>query len=88
MTDQEYAVVIYRNVFRVKDDRGYDYMQEIMEALNTLPEREQTVLEKYYRQGKTLEQVGKDIGLATSSVCSIVKRAIMKLKFRLSKVWN
>ena len=88
MTDQEYAVVIYRNVFRVKDERGYIYTKEIMKALDTLPEREQIVLEKYYRQGKTLKQVGKDIGLATSSVCSIVKRAIMKLKFRLSRVWN
>ena len=73
-------------LFRVKDDRGYAYTQEVMKALDTLSEREQTMLEKYYRQGKTLKQVGKDIGLATSSVWSIVKRAILKLKLRLSRV--
>ena len=82
MTDQEYAAIIYRKIFLVTDDNDAP-TQGIMKAISTLGPREQFVLEKYYRHGKTLEQVGKEIGLSRSWVGQIVNKAILKLRHPL-----
>ena len=80
MTEREYATLIYCHVFNVKDDSGDAYIQGIMKALDTLIQRERIALEKYYRHEKTLEQVGKEIGLTGVSAGRIVKKAIRKLR--------
>ena len=80
MTDKEYAAVIYRHVFNVEDDGGDAHTRGIMRAIDTLFEREQLVLNEYYRHGKTLRQVGEEIGLTGASVGRIVKKAIRKLR--------
>ena len=80
MTDREYAAHIYCRVFNVKDDGGDAYIKGILKAIDTLAQREQMVLDKYYRQGQTLEQIGKDIGITGASVRNIVKKAIRKLR--------
>ena len=80
MTDQEYAICIYCRVFRVKDDGGDACIDGIMMMLDTLEQREQAVLNDYYRHGKTLEQIGAEIGLTKVSAGRICKKAILKLR--------
>ncbi|MCL2547119.1 MAG: hypothetical protein FWE06_08020 [Oscillospiraceae bacterium] len=80
MTDREYTALIYCRVFHVENDNGDAYTDGIMKMLDTLHQREQTVLHHYYRYGKTLEQVGNEIGLARASVGAIRKKAIIKLR--------
>ena len=48
MTDKEYAALIYRDVFGVKDSRHDAYTPGILNAVSTLELREQLALESLY----------------------------------------
>lgn len=81
ITDAEYAACIYCHVFLVDTDGGDAYTRGILDAINTLNQREQMALECYYRHGKTFKQTGNDIGgLSQTRAREIVQRALRKLR--------
>jgi len=80
MTDREYAALIYRRVFNVKDDGGDAYTPGILKVLETLRLREQTVLENRLRRGMTMKQAGEKFSLSESSARYIFKKALRKLR--------
>jgi RNA polymerase sigma factor for flagellar operon FliA len=74
--------------FQIKDDRGpsVDESLEILqarklvaEAVAKLPEQEKTLLQLYYYQEMSLEDVGKRLGLSKSWTSRLHTRAIEKL---------
>lgn len=74
--------------FQIKDDRGpsVDESLEILqarklvaEAVGKLPEQEKTLLQLYYYQEMSLEDVGKRLGLSKSWTSRLHARAIEKL---------
>jgi len=79
MTEQEYAALIYRLVFHA-DGNGDICTAGVIKALDTLLPRERLLLENYYRCGKTMKQIGKEIGLSGESVGRIIKKAHRKLR--------
>ena len=62
MTDREYAALMYCHIFFADDDNGDAYAPGILKELDSLSQREQIVLDSYFRCGKTLEQTGSVIG--------------------------
>ena len=81
MTDNEYAVIIYCEVYRVKTDDGDAYIHGILDAINTLDEREQAALEGYYRYGNSFEQIGKSLGgIKREAARHVVYKAMQKLR--------
>jgi len=80
MTDNDYAALIYRQVFHVESDGGDAYTRGILDAISTLDEREQITLEYYYRNGKPFGEIGKDIGVSGQTSRRIVFKALLKLR--------
>ncbi|MCL2409386.1 MAG: hypothetical protein FWC96_07210 [Oscillospiraceae bacterium] len=81
MTDNEYAVRIYCQVFNKPTDNRDAYVRGVLDAVSTLEPREQIALECYYRQGNSLEQVGQDIGgVGKYAADNVVKKAMRKLR--------
>jgi RNA polymerase primary sigma factor len=68
------------------DERAYDHaLSEDMEkALNTLSEREQTILSLYFglngEDPLTLEEIGKELGLTRERIRQIKEKAIQRLR--------
>ena len=79
MTDNKYAALIYYQGFGVKDDSDV-YVKGILDAIGTLPPQERSVLETYYRHGKSCRQIGEDFGIPGQSVGKIVQKALRKLR--------
>jgi RNA polymerase sigma factor for flagellar operon FliA len=52
-------------------------------AIQTLPERERSMMELYYYGGKNLEEAGATIGLSKSWACRLHARAIQLLRIAL-----
>lgn len=52
----------------------------VQEALTTLSDREKTVLEDRYREGQTLETVGRSLGVTRERVRQIEAKALRKLR--------
>ena len=81
MTDNEYAVLIYCQVFNKTTDNGDAHVRGILDAISALEPREQTALGRRYRDGKTLAQIGQDIGgVSASAARSVVTKAMLKLR--------
>ena len=81
MTDNEYAICIYLQVYRVKNDDGDAYCRGILDAIRTLDNREQIALECYYRYGKTFAQTGKEIGgIGEQGAKNVVSKVLRKLR--------
>lgn len=56
-------------------------MERILaEAVDRLPERERTVVALYYRDGLTLKEIGRVLGVTESRVCQIHGKAILRLR--------
>lgn len=59
-------------------------MQEHLElAISGLPERQQRILDMYYRREMTLKQIGVEVGVTESRVCQIMGEATSKLRVML-----
>jgi RNA polymerase sigma factor for flagellar operon FliA len=58
---------------------------EIQEALRALPERERRVVQLYYLEGLSLQQVGKVLGVTESRACQLHRQAVLRLKETLKK---
>ncbi|MCX8117515.1 MAG: FliA/WhiG family RNA polymerase sigma factor [Desulfobacterota bacterium] len=52
-------------------------------AIDTLSEKERTVLSLYYYEELTLKEIGEVLGLTESRICQIHAKAILKLRSRL-----
>src|SRR5581483_1341876 len=55
-------------------------------SLAQLPERNRMVLELFYFQDMTLEEIGKKLGLSKSWVCRLHARSLELLRTQLSKL--
>lgn len=62
-----------------------EIIQEMMEAINHLNEKEQLVISLFYKEELTLTEIGEVLGLSTSRISQIHSKAIFKLKQLLEK---
>jgi RNA polymerase sigma factor FliA len=53
-------------------------------AVNTLPDRERTVVTLYYFETMTLAEIGQVLGVTESRVCQIHAKAVLTLRTRLA----
>lgn len=58
--------------------------QLLAESINSMSEREKTVLTLYYYEGLTLAEIGQVLGVTESRVCQIHTKSVMRLRSRLS----
>jgi RNA polymerase sigma factor for flagellar operon FliA len=58
--------------------------QALLDAVETMPERERTVLTMYYYDGMTLTEIGSVLGVTESRVCQIHTKALRQLRSRLA----
>lgn|GEM_PF-1169688 len=81
MTDNDYAIKIYCQVFRVNTDHGDAHVHGILAAVRTLEAREQAALEGYFRHGHSYKQTGEMIGgIRAESARRVVCKALLKLR--------
>ena len=82
MTDREFAVRIFCKTFNVDGtDQSDIYVAGVLDAVRSLPEREQFALEYHYHNGLTLDQTGQELGgLRTVQVASLIQKAIQRLR--------
>jgi RNA polymerase sigma factor for flagellar operon FliA len=66
-------------LFEVQETRAL-----LARAVNSLPERDKTVVTLYYFEGMTLAQIGEVLGVSESRVCQIHTKAVLTLRGKLS----
>lgn len=66
----------------VAEDR--ELRRLLARAVNTLPEREKTVVTLYYYEGLTLAEIGQVLGVTESRVSQIHTKAVLQLRAKLS----
>jgi RNA polymerase sigma factor for flagellar operon FliA len=60
------------------------FREQLMEALATLPEREQLVLSLYYEEELNLKEIGAVLSVSESRISQIHSQAALRLRARLS----
>jgi RNA polymerase sigma factor for flagellar operon FliA len=60
-----------------------EIVYRLSSAIETLPERDQLVLNHYYREERTLKQIAREIAVSESRVSQIRSRAVEKLSILL-----
>ncbi|PLT34189.1 FliA/WhiG family RNA polymerase sigma factor [Bacillus sp. V5-8f] len=77
------------NNFHIKDEKAVqpednlvkeELYNELLRVIKTLNEKEQLVLQLFYKEELTLTEIGQVMGLSTSRISQIHSRAIYKLK--------
>ena len=58
--------------------------QALIDAITTLPEREQLVMSLYYEKELNLKEIGAVLGVTESRVCQIHGQAIIRLRARMT----
>ncbi|AXI81576.1 RNA polymerase sigma factor WhiG [Peterkaempfera bronchialis] len=66
----------------VAEDR--ELRRLLARAVNTLPDREKTVVTLYYYEGLTLAEIGQVLGVTESRVSQIHTKAVLQLRAKLS----
>lgn len=61
-------------------------IEYLMKALDTLNEKDRTVLSLYYYEGLTLKEIGKVLEVSESRVCQLHSRAILHLRKALKRM--
>jgi RNA polymerase sigma factor for flagellar operon FliA len=64
----------------VEEERFTD---DLVHAIDLLPERERTILTMYYEQDMKLHEIGDTIGLTESRVCQLHKQAVVHIREQL-----
>jgi RNA polymerase sigma factor for flagellar operon FliA len=60
--------------------------KRVADLIETLPEKEKTVLALYYVEELTMGEIGKVLSITESQVCQIHNRALGKLKERIKQL--
>ena len=58
---------------------------EVVDAIQSLPERERNVVVEHYYAQKQLKEIGRDMGVTESRVCQLHRRALRMLEGVLSE---
>lgn len=61
-------------------DRYVDYKQNVVNALEQLPDREYGVLHRYYIRYMTVEQIAEDMGYSVRQILRIKKKSLQNLE--------
>jgi len=80
MLPNEHAVLPEKEILKKEIN------EELVEGIKTLNEKEQLVISLFYHDELTLTEIGYVLGLTTSRISQIHKRAIFKLKNTLKKI--
>ncbi|MCG6497615.1 RNA polymerase sigma factor WhiG [Kitasatospora sp. A2-31] len=72
------------NPVEVAEDR--ELRRLLAQAVNTLPEREKTVVTLYYYEGLTLAEIGLVLGVTESRVSQIHTKSVLQLRAKLSDI--
>jgi RNA polymerase sigma factor for flagellar operon FliA len=70
-------------------EQSYEKEEEIetlANAINSLKEKDKTVLNLYYYEGLTLKEIGKVLSVSESRVCQLHSRAIRNLREKMKKM--
>ncbi|MCP9986273.1 sigma-70 family RNA polymerase sigma factor [Streptomyces sudanensis] len=65
---------------------GREVRRLLARAINTLPEREKTVVTLYYYEGLTLAEIGNVLGVTESRVSQIHTKSVLQLRAKLADV--
>lgn len=68
----------HEDPFRLVERR--DLMEKMGDAVQRLPERERRVVELHHREGLTLREIGRRLGLTEGRICQIYNKACMTLR--------
>lgn len=60
--------------------------EELLAAVETLPERERTVIHRHYFEGNYLRAIGAELGVTESRACQIHRRALKMLERSLLRL--
>lgn len=63
-----------------------DLRQRVMDAIESLPEREQLVLTLYYQEELNLKEIGAVLEVGESRVSQLHSQAIKRLRTKLGKL--
>lgn len=72
------------NPVEVAEDR--ELRRLLARAVNTLPDREKTVVTLYYYEGLTLAEIGEVLGVTESRVSQIHTKSVLQLRAKLADV--
>ncbi len=72
------------NPVEVAEDR--ELRRLLARAVNTLPDREKTVVTLYYYEGLTLAEIGQVLGVTESRVSQIHTKSVLQLRAKLADV--
>ncbi|MEU3569379.1 RNA polymerase sigma factor WhiG [Kitasatospora sp. NPDC036755] len=72
------------NPVEVAEDR--ELRRLLAQAVNTLPEREKTVVTLYYYEGLTLAEIGQVLGVTESRVSQIHTKSVLQLRAKMSDI--
>ncbi|WP_059011686.1 RNA polymerase sigma factor WhiG [Streptomyces specialis] len=72
------------NPVEIAEDR--ELRRLLARAVNTLPEREKTVVTLYYYEGLTLAEIGEVLGVTESRVSQIHTKSVLQLRAKLADV--
>ncbi|OEU91389.1 RNA polymerase sigma factor WhiG [Streptomyces oceani] len=71
------------NPVEIAEDR--ELRRILARAINTLPEREKTVVTLYYYEGFTLAEIGQVLGVTESRVSQIHTKSVLQLRAKLAE---
>ncbi|MCF6523271.1 RNA polymerase sigma factor WhiG [Streptomyces sp. JJ36] len=72
------------NPVEVAEDR--ELRRLLARAINTLPDREKTVVTLYYYEGLTLAEIGEVLGVTESRVSQIHTKSVLQLRAKLAEM--
>jgi RNA polymerase sigma factor for flagellar operon FliA len=62
-----------------------EFKEQLVKAIDSLPEREKTLLSLYYTDGLTLKEIGLVLSVSESRVCQLHTQAILRLRTYISR---
>ena len=60
--------------------------EELLQAIEALPDRERKVIRRHYYEGSYLKAIGAELGVTESRVCQIHRRALKMLELSLVRL--
>jgi RNA polymerase sigma factor for flagellar operon FliA len=66
-----------------------NFRQDLISAIESLPEREKILMGLYYEQDLNLKEIGAVMGVTESRVCQLHAQSVARLRTKLKeKLWN